>query len=68
MWSPERFSWALCLFKGCQERLRLPLPHVAAGALNTFDGLLFHSEYLLAHSWRPQGELPERNVSKWKHC
>uniref|UniRef100_A0A4W5RYB0 Family with sequence similarity 120 member B n=1 Tax=Hucho hucho TaxID=62062 RepID=A0A4W5RYB0_9TELE len=30
---------------------------------NTFDGLLFHSKYLLAHSGRPQEELLEGNAS-----
>ncbi|KAL0983803.1 hypothetical protein UPYG_G00132990 [Umbra pygmaea] len=30
---------------------------------NNFDGLLFHSKYLLAHSGRPREELLEGNVS-----
>ncbi|XP_029620969.1 constitutive coactivator of peroxisome proliferator-activated receptor gamma isoform X1 [Salmo trutta] len=40
-----------------------PFPMEQLMPWNTFDGLLFHSKYLLAHSGRPQEELLEGNAS-----
>nr|XP_029541091.1 constitutive coactivator of peroxisome proliferator-activated receptor gamma-like [Oncorhynchus nerka]XP_029541092.1 constitutive coactivator of peroxisome proliferator-activated receptor gamma-like [Oncorhynchus nerka] len=40
-----------------------PFPMEQLMPWNTFDGLLFHSKYLLAHTGRPQEELLEGNAS-----
>ncbi|CAB1338387.1 unnamed protein product, partial [Coregonus sp. 'balchen'] len=43
-----------------------PFPMEQLMPWNTFDGLLFHSKYLLAHLGRPQEELLEGNSLSWE--
>lgn len=62
------FVRGLTYLIGANSACGFPFPMDELMPWKTFDGLLFHSKYLQAHSGCPKEELLEGNVSTGKNA